>query len=136
MSKKLTTEPDKLKHPIQPLYKDKNGTIRFKENAIVRFLLDTGGSDMNKLACMKFSDDDRTQFAQLTGYSLSGFGELSNYVSDESYGTAASMAETGQTEEQARIEYLEGELKAAKDALRKPMARLFGVHPDDLKKPE
>jgi len=71
-------------HPVQPLEKDPNGVLRFKENKIVRFLLDNGGYDMNKLATMPFSQEDREQFAQLIGYSLGGFGELS-YVSDETY---------------------------------------------------
>ena len=28
-----------MKHPVQPLEKDKQGILRFKENRIVRFLL-------------------------------------------------------------------------------------------------
>jgi hypothetical protein len=72
----------KKPHPTQPLLKDKDGTMRFKPNTIVQFLLDHGGFDMNKLAVIEqFSDEDRCQFAQLIGYSLSGYGELS-YVSD------------------------------------------------------
>jgi hypothetical protein len=31
---------------------------------------------MNDLALMPFSNEDREQFAQLIGYSVSGFGEL------------------------------------------------------------
>lgn len=81
----------KAKHPIQPLEYDKHGTLRFKENAIVTYLLNTGGSDMNKLAMMPFSNEDREQFAQLIGYSLGGFGELS-YVSDETFNKAAKQA--------------------------------------------
>jgi len=50
----------------------------------VRFLLDMGPFDMNKLAIMDFSREDRIQFAQLIGYSQAGFGELS-YVSDEEW---------------------------------------------------
>lgn len=74
----------KLKHPVQPLGEDEAGTLMFKENAIVTYLLKTGGTDMNKLAMMPFSDEDRQQFAQLIGYSLSGYGELS-YVTDAAY---------------------------------------------------
>jgi hypothetical protein len=70
--------------PMQPLVIDKHGTIRFKENALVRYLLDNGGIDMNMLSTLEFSDADRDQFAQLIGYSVGGYGELS-YVSDESY---------------------------------------------------
>lgn len=61
--------------------------MRFKANAIVRHLLDNGGIDLNAIAMLSFSQEDREQFAQLIGYSLSGFGELS-YVSDETYNAA------------------------------------------------
>ena len=71
-------------HPIQPIFKDRDGLLRFKQNAIVRFLLEDGPNDMNRLSIMPFSQEDREQFAQLIGYSLSGFSELS-YVSDETY---------------------------------------------------
>ena len=76
-----------MKNPIQPLEKDSHGVLRFKENKIVRYLLDNGGITLNDLATMDFSQDDSEQFAQLIGYSLSGFGELS-YVSDETYWAA------------------------------------------------
>ena len=75
------------KHPIQPIVTDENGIFRFKSNKIVQFLLDNGGFDMNDLAMMDFADNDREQFAQLIGYSVSGFGSLS-YVSDEAYDKA------------------------------------------------
>lgn len=81
-----------MKHPVQPLDLDEHGTLRFKANAIIRFLLDTGPFDMNKIALMPFSQEDREQFAQLIGYSLSGFGELS-YVSDETYDRAHKSIE-------------------------------------------
>ena len=73
-----------LKHPIQFLYVDEMGIVRFKENKIVRFLLDAGPFDMNQLALMNFEDGDREQFAQLIGYSVAGFKDL-DYVSDELY---------------------------------------------------
>lgn len=121
-----------MKNPIQPLAQDNNGTLRFKENAIVRHLLDSHPScDMNTIARMDFSKDDRQQFAQLIGYSLSGYSDLRSYVDDDAYNAAAKMAE-GLTEEQARIAALQEELDAVRRALRDPMARLFGVHPDDL----
>lgn len=121
------------KHPIQPLEKDKDGRLRFKENAIVRYLLDNGPNDMNKLATMPFSDEDRQQFAQLIGYSLSGYGELSSYVTDDAYAAAAEMAETGSTEKDARIASLEKTLSKIREGLRAPVSELFGIHPDDLK---
>lgn len=77
-------------HPDQPLVKDSLGVVRFKGNKIVQFLLDDGPNDMNRLARIPFSDEDRQQFAQLIGYSLNGYSELS-YVSDEAYERAAKQ---------------------------------------------
>ena len=75
---------NKLKHPTQPLADDGTGVLRFKENKIVSHLLEHGGIDMNALAILKFSVEDQEQFAQLIGYSLSGFGDLS-YVRNATY---------------------------------------------------
>ena len=65
--------------PMQPLINH-----RFKENKIVRHCLDAGGTDLNKIAMLDFSVEDAEQFAQLIGYSLGGYADLS-YVTDESY---------------------------------------------------
>lgn len=81
-----------LPHPMQPVEDDGDDVIRFKQNAIVRHLLDNGGIDLNALARLPFSREDHVQFAQLIGYSVRGFGELS-YVHDEDYDRAASAAE-------------------------------------------
>lgn len=121
-----------LRHPIQPLGTTPDNVVRFKSNAIVRFLLDHGGFDMNKLAGMNFTAEDHMQFAQLIGYSLSGYSELS-YVSDESYGAAAAMAE-GQPETEARITQLTETITRLREGLREPIAALYGIHPDDLKR--
>jgi len=120
------------KHPIQPLEKDAHGILRFKQNAIVRFLLDSGPNDMNKLAMMPFSQEDRQQFAQLIGYSLCGYGDLS-YVSDDDYNAAVEMSKKGKSEKDARIDTLEKTISKIREGLRAPMAELFGIHPDDLK---
>lgn len=64
------------RHPMQPIVAVK-GVARFKENKIVSMLLDTHPTiDLNILARMDFSRADRNQFAQLIGYSVSGFGDL------------------------------------------------------------
>jgi len=79
-----------MTHPVQPLLRDPDGVIRFKPNAIVAYLLHVArrhGVDLNELAVMPFTQEDREQFAQLIGYSLSGFGELS-YVSAETLARA------------------------------------------------
>lgn len=92
------TGPDQLghvgasvSHPPQPLIRDAYGTIRFKQNDIVRFLLDHGPHDMNAIGSRDFPREDRVQFAQLIGYSLDGFSTLS-YVNDEDY----QVVEAGQ----------------------------------------
>lgn len=125
-----------MKNPIQPLAKDAQGVLRFKENAIVRHLLDWArerGMDLNKLARMDFTQDDREQFAQLIGYSLSGFSELS-YVSDATYTAASQMeADPNLTAQESRIAALESTLEIVRDELREPLSKLYGMHPDDFK---
>jgi hypothetical protein len=119
------------KHPIQPLEIDAHGVLRFKANAIVQYLLDKGGLNMNDLAIVQFSKEDRQQFAQLIGYSLSGYGDL-GYVTDDAYGVADKMYSENLSEKDAKIAYFETELIELRSTLRKPIARLFGIHPDDL----
>ena len=81
-----------MTHPIQPLYKDEYGTVRFKSNQIVQYLLDAGPFDLNHLEDARmFSREDREQFAQLIGWSLDGFGNLS-FTSDETYNQAERMS--------------------------------------------
>lgn len=120
---------DTPKHPIQPLVDD-DGITRFRANRIVRFLLDAGPFDMNDLAEKDFADDDRAQFAQLIGYSLSGFSELS-YVDDDTYAAAAAMAE-GDPEKDARIAALENTLAKVRAGLRVAAVAAFRIHEDDL----
>ena len=91
--KMLEEKEQKQEQPIQPVYKGEDGRYRFRKNAIVRYLLDAGTFDMNQIATLPgISREDREQFAQLIGYSVDGFGELS-YVSDESYNKAVDKCE-------------------------------------------
>lgn len=118
-------------HPIQPIYTDDFGTIRFQKNAIVRHLLDTHPScTLNQIATMDFSKQDRQQLAQLIGYSLSGYSTLS-YVDDVAYLAACAVA-SKEDPLVRRIEVLEQQLSALRTALREPVAALFGIHPNDL----
>lgn len=120
-----------MKHPIQPIEEDKHGTIRFKTNAVVSYLLDNGSIDMNDLAVIDFAQEDREQFAQLIGYSLSGFGDLS-YVSNATYEAADNMYRKGLTESEARIVYFEETLEEVEAGVKKAATALFRIHPDDL----
>ena len=81
----------KQEHPMQPIYLTKDREARFKPNAIVRFILDHGGINLNMIGDMRFSKDDQMQFAQLIGYSVEGYGNL-DYVSNKSYNQAAIIA--------------------------------------------
>jgi hypothetical protein len=119
-----------MRHPIQPVEKDQYGTYRFKKNAIVEFLLENGGHDLNKLGKMDFSREDHEQFAQLIGYSVGGFALLS-YASGDVIVAAEKMAE-GKSEQEARIESLEESLAKTRAALRDLVPELFRIHPDDL----
>ncbi len=127
----MTDTPGQPHHPIQPLTTDDHGVIRFKSNAIVRHLLDHGGLDMNHLAVLPFSREDREQFAQLIGYSHSGAHDL-GYMSSEVLSAAEGMHQSGEGEMEARNRHLRDHLKDVKDGMRAGVAELFGKHPDDL----
>lgn len=88
-------EARKVELPMQPIIRDSDGVLRFKENSLVRYLLDWAtqrGCGLNELAIVPASQEDREQLMQLIGYSLSGYGELS-FVSDESYERADKAAD-------------------------------------------
>jgi hypothetical protein len=81
-------------HPMQPVERAPDGVIRFKGNAVVRFLVDWArdrGMSLNELAAMDFPAADFEQLAQLIGYSVSGFGDLS-YASPEAVAKADALA--------------------------------------------
>lgn len=78
---------DAMRHPQQPVANDGTGVWRFKANKIIRYLCDSGKLNLNEIAIMPFPAEDRMQIAQLLGYSVSGYGDLS-YVTDESYDAA------------------------------------------------
>ena len=111
--------------PLQPI---ENG--RFVPNRIVQYLLEVAPIGLNELAAMDFSAQERMQFAQLIGYSLSGFGEL-GYVDDETYEAAQKMAE-GLTEQEARNQVLRMQLGAARKGVKDAAVALFMIHPDSF----
>ncbi|MGH9388129.1 MAG: hypothetical protein ACRD1Z_00830 [Vicinamibacteria bacterium] len=71
---------------MQPIVLDEHGVARFKENSLVRYLVDWStdkGLGLNGLAMLpKIPREDWEQLAQLIGYSVSGASDLS-YMSDE-----------------------------------------------------
>lgn len=120
-----------MTQPIQPLIEDDRGVVRFKPNAIVLHLLDHGGIDMNQIAALDFSQEDREQFAQLIGYSWSGACDL-DYMTDEVLYAAEAMRKSGATEAECRAATLRAQIDQAKSSMREGVAELFGIHPDDL----
>lgn len=121
-------------HPMQPLELDARGVLRFRKNAIVDKLLEVSkahGYGLNEIARESFSTEDHVQLAQLIGYSLDGFGSLS-YVDDVTYATANAMAEGEANETETRLAVVTKALCDLQDALRGPMAALYGIHPDTL----
>ena len=125
-----------MKQPMQPIVKDSQGVARFKENAIVNHLLDAATSagvcDMNSIACKEFSVEDREQFAQLIGYSLCGFAELS-YVRDDTVDIADKFGEGGLSEAEAELHTLRGKLEKTRESVHRLATLLFQIHPDDLR---
>ncbi len=88
-----------MKHPDQPVELDPEGVARFKENKLVRMLLNHGratGLGLNELAMQTYHKeeyrDDWNQLAQLIGYSVSGYGDLS-YADEERVARADQLAE-------------------------------------------
>jgi hypothetical protein len=92
-------------HPMQPVHVDTHGTIRFRKNVIVEALVDRdeergrvypdfparSDGGLNWVGMQDFAQEDEAQLAQLIGYSVSGYHELS-YVSDESAAKASELA--------------------------------------------
>ena len=80
-----------LTHPRQPIGYDDMGIIRFKPNKIINWMLDMGHKGKKFDLCdivMKyqdgeFSQEDLVQLYQLGGYSITGFGDLSQVPTRE-----------------------------------------------------
>lgn len=111
--------------PLQPI---KDG--RFIPNRIVEKLLEVAPIDLNDIAGMDFTNEERMQLAQLIGYSVGGFTDLS-YVNDETYEVVA-LAMTGISEQEARNTALRGQMEDARKGVKQAAVALFTIHPDDL----
>jgi len=67
---------EEVKMPVQPV-EIVGKTIKFRKNKIVRWLLDEGPFDMDVISMIPgVTDDEKTQFAQLIGYSVYGAAML------------------------------------------------------------
>ncbi len=82
--------------PQQPIV-ETNGVRHFKENRMIRYILNRSKEDMNTLYDAPFSIEERCQFAQLIGYTVDGYNELSYTtvaLGQRSEGTAAASGAT------------------------------------------
>ena len=130
----MTDQRDALRHPIQPMAADENGTVRFKQNKIVDWLWREKKIDLNEIAMQGFPWEDQQQFAQLLGYSLNGYGDL-GYVDHIAYDTAYLMSTLNMSSSEARIVALEGKLAKARAGMQAGVAELFDKHPEEIMDP-
>ena len=121
---------NQMKNPIQPIYTDSQKVVRFKPNKIVKALLENSSLDLNKIAEMDFDPDDRIQFAQLIGYSVSGIPVCPG--TEDTIEAADKMVQEGLSEDKARIAVLEEKLLQARTQMRDGIATLYNIHPDNL----
>jgi hypothetical protein len=80
---------------MQPIEVAADGNIRFRQNAIVNWLWESGKVSLNEILAVA-SDrsmpiEDIEQFWQMLGYSVSGFGDLS-FVRPETVEAADKIA--------------------------------------------
>lgn len=117
-----------MSHPMQELYTDEHDVIRFRENKIVRWLLDNNGKiDLNTIARQNFPNEEQEQFAQLIGYSLSGFGDLS-YVSDVAWSKANIMLEEdNKNQKDIEIEALKDRIQDLESIVVQVSGLTYGV---------
>lgn len=107
-----------LENPIQPLYTDEHGTLRFKANAIVQHVMENSTVTFNDFAAGNFSVTDQEQFNQLIGVSHGHFEEC-EVTRRETADTALVMHERGMTEVEARNIALQESVKELREALTK-----------------
>jgi hypothetical protein len=83
----MNQEDNSKKQPMQPIVLDEDGVPRFQENKVITFLFETGKLDLNMLSVMVANGviptEDYSQITQMLGYSVSGWGDLSNSPSED-----------------------------------------------------
>lgn len=116
-----------IEMPMQPIRER-----RFVPNRIVELLLNTHPNiDLNTIASIEFTISEREQFAQLIGYSLNGFSELS-YVRDETYEKAELLAQNVSDVKDAIIKSQQEKINDLKKRLSPIIADLFNIAEEDL----
>lgn len=110
-----------MKHPVQPLVRV-DGVVRFQMNKVVRYLLDHGSLNLNDVEKQSFPQEDRAQFYQLIGTSVSAWGDYD--FSDPRVEDALARLEEDESGKETELKDVE-QIRAALQALR---ARI----PEDL----
>ena len=117
-----------MKHPTQKIIDG-----RFVGNKIVKYLRDHSGINMTELRMLEFDTEDREQFVQLLGYSLSTYSEL-DYVTDTAYQKAIFLEEKPELKDaEAEMLVISTKLARARKLVAELTAELFRIHPDNLK---
>lgn len=134
MSERTNIPTEQVKHPMQPVYEDASGVLRFKGNAYVMLLVELAsavGVDLNALHRAAIgrglAKDDEDQFNQLIGYSVYGAP-----ITPELISAAAAAYEAGESPEAARARLAEDRVDRLRKAFSQGVADLYNIHPDDL----
>jgi hypothetical protein len=131
---------DLPKNPMQPIVIDSKNVVRFKQNEIVRAAYEVSKAHafgLNEVAMRNFTQDDQKQFAQLLGYSVSGYGDLPyvDKVSVECADQQVALLLSGTpvvSEQEMELQVLRDENRRLKAAIRNAAVEAFSIHPDDL----
>lgn len=110
--------------PLHNLHIDEQGTLRFKESKIVKYLLDNSEIVPTTIY---FPKEDWEQFSQLIGYSVSGWGGLP-YVSDIAYEMVCTKQNSFNKKfEDVYAEQLETETMRLREILKSAMCGIFNL---------
>jgi hypothetical protein len=128
---------DLPKNPMQPVVIDSRNVVRFKENGIVHAVYEMSkahGFGLHEIAMHNFTEDDQKQFAQLLGYSVSGYGDLPyvDKVSVECADQRVALLLSGVpvvSEQEMELQVLRDENRRLKAAIRSAAVELSLIIP-------
>lgn len=121
-----------MKHPIQKIYTSDTKVVRFQPNEIVRHILDKQDINLNDISSLDFNNEDRSQFAQLIGYSVSGWSELPYVSADECKIVDQKQQALSISDLEAENKSLRKQLITLRILFAKPMAELYDICEEDL----
>jgi hypothetical protein len=123
-----------MSNDVFPIQTIKDG--RFVENRIVTALLDSSSLDLNDLARMDFTNQERTQLLQLIGYSISGISCM-DCVDNETFDAIEAIERDSNSgsymsQLEARNKSLREELAEVRSHIAQAASVLFEMHIDDF----